>query len=166
MGSETTAAITGQVGVVRRDPFAMIAFAGYNMSDYFQHWLQLGKKIAATGATLPRIFTTNWFRKGEDGKFIWPGYGENMRVLKWMIGRLEGSSQGSENAFGTTPRHADLDWTGLDFSPTQFDQVTSLDPLAWKAELGLHAELFQQLAHHLPEELPATKAAIEQRLAA
>ncbi|MBC7470723.1 MAG: phosphoenolpyruvate carboxykinase (GTP), partial [Ramlibacter sp.] len=106
MGSETTAAIVGQVGVVRRDPFAMLPFTGYNMSDYFQHWLDLGAKLAATGAKLPKIYTTNWFRKGEDGKFIWPGYGENMRVLKWMIDRIEGKVQGTEHAFGVVPAYA------------------------------------------------------------
>ncbi|MEP7297696.1 MAG: phosphoenolpyruvate carboxykinase domain-containing protein, partial [Burkholderiales bacterium] len=108
----------------------------------------------------------NWFRKGADGKFVWPGYGENMRVLQWMIGRIEGHAQGSENAFGTTPRYGDLNWNGLNFSTEQFDQVTSLDAGAWRAELGLHAELFQQLAHHLPAEMGATKATIEKKLAA
>jgi len=165
MGSETTAAMVGGNGAVRRDPFAMLPFIGYNMSDYFQHWLDLGKKQAATGAKLPKIYCVNWFRKGPDGKFVWPGYGENMRVLKWMMGRIDGVAQGSENAFGTTPRFGDLDWTGLDFSAAQYDQVTHFDTAAWKTELGLHAELFQQLAHHLPAEMTATKAAIEQRLA-
>ncbi|MDR6534384.1 phosphoenolpyruvate carboxykinase (GTP) [Variovorax soli] len=166
MGSETTAAAGGQQGVVRRDPFAMLPFAGYNMSDYFQHWLDLGRKLEAAGARLPRIYTTNWFRKGADGKFVWPGYGENMRVLKWMIDRIEGRGEGNEHVFGVSPRYEDLNWTGLDFSAEQFDTVTHIDKAAWQAELKLHAELFQQLAHHLPEELPATKAAIEQRLAA
>ncbi|WP_076997598.1 phosphoenolpyruvate carboxykinase (GTP) [Variovorax sp. KK3] len=166
MGSETTAAAAGQQGVVRRDPFAMLPFAGYNMSDYFQHWLDLGKKLDATGAHLPKIYTTNWFRKGADGKFTWPGYGENMRVLKWMIDRIEGRGQGTEHVFGVSPRYEDLNWTGLDFSTEQFDTVTHIDKAAWQAELKLHAELFQQLAHHLPQELPATKAAIEERLAA
>jgi phosphoenolpyruvate carboxykinase (GTP) len=166
MGSETTAAAGGQQGVVRRDPFAMLPFAGYNMSDYFQHWLDLGKKLEAAGARLPRIYTTNWFRKGADGKFVWPGYGENMRVLKWMIDRIEAKGEGTEHVFGVSPRYEDLNWTGLDFSAEQFDTVTHIDKAAWQAELKLHAELFQQLAHHLPKELPATKAAIEQRLAA
>ncbi|MGJ7545252.1 phosphoenolpyruvate carboxykinase (GTP) [Variovorax sp. LT1R16] len=166
MGSETTAAATGQAGVVRRDPFAMLPFMGYNMSDYFQHWLDLGKKLEASGATLPKIYTTNWFRKGADGKFAWPGYGENMRVLKWMIDRIEAKAAGTEHAFGVSPRYQDLNWTGLDFSAEQFDTVTSTDKAAWRAELALHDELFQQLAHHLPKELPATKAEIEQRLAA
>jgi phosphoenolpyruvate carboxykinase (GTP) len=166
MGSETTAAIVGQVGVVRRDPFAMLAFMGYNMSDYFQHWLDLGKKVEASGARQPRIYTTNWFRKGPDGKFVWPGYGENMRVLKWIIDRIEGKAQGVDHVFGVSPRYEDLNWTGLDFSAEQFATVTSIDKAAWEAELKLHAELFQQLAHHLPKELPETKAAIEQRLAA
>ncbi|MBB1604052.1 phosphoenolpyruvate carboxykinase (GTP) [Variovorax sp. UMC13] len=166
MGSETTAAATGQAGVVRRDPFAMLPFMGYNMSDYFQHWLDLGRKLEASGATLPKIYTTNWFRKGADGKFAWPGYGENMRVLKWMIDRIEDKAAGTEHAFGVSPRYQDLNWTGLDFSTEQFETVTSTDKAAWLAELQLHGELFQQLAHHLPKELPATKAEIEQRLAA
>ena len=166
MGSETTAAAAGQQGVVRRDPFAMLPFAGYNMSDYFQHWLDLGKKLGASGAKLPKIYTTNWFRKGEDGKFVWPGYGENMRVLKWMIDRIEGSGQGSDGVMGITPRYEDLNWTGLDFSAQEFTQVTSIDQAAWVKEMALHAELFQQLKHHLPQELEDTKAAIEKRLAA
>ncbi len=173
MGSETTAAAFGQQGVVRRDPFAMLPFAGYNMSDYFQHWLNLGNKLAASGATAPKIFTTNWFRKGEDGKFIWPGYGENMRVLKWMIDRIEGQAAtegagplGVEHAFGISPNYEELNWTGLDFSKEQFTKVTSMDKAAWVAELKLHEELFTQLAYHLPVELTTAKAALEKRLAA
>ena len=166
MGSETTAAATGQAGVVRRDPFAMLPFAGYNMSDYFQHWLNMGEKLTASGAKLPKIFTTNWFRKGEDGKFVWPGYGENMRVLKWMIDRIEGSGQGEEHFTGVSPRYEDLNWTGLDFSAEQFQTITSMDKAAWRDELALHTELFQQLAHHLPQELGQTKAVLEKRLTA
>ena len=166
MGSETTAAAAGQQGVVRRDPFAMLPFMGYNMSDYFQHWLQLGQKLQASGAKLPAIYCVNWFRKGEDGKFVWPGYGENMRVLKWMIDRIEGSAKGAENVFGISPGYEELNWTGLSFTPSQFQTVTHIDKAAWQTELGLHEELFEQLAHRLPPELPATKAAIAQRLGA
>jgi phosphoenolpyruvate carboxykinase (GTP) len=166
MGSETTAAAAGQQGVVRRDPFAMLPFTGYNMSDYFQHWLQLGKKLAASGGPLPRIYTTNWFRKGEDGKFVWPGYGENMRVLKWMIDRIEGKAAGVEHVFGVSPTYGELNWTGLDFTAEQFKTVTSIDKAAWQKELQLHGELFQQLEYHLPQELGETKARIEKRLAA
>jgi len=170
MGSETTAAAAGQQGVVRRDPFAMLPFAGYNMSDYFQHWLDMGTRIGAlcakSGATLPKIFCVNWFRKSADGKFVWPGFGENMRVLKWVIDRVHGRADGVENAFGTSPRYEDLNWTGLDFSPAQFQQVMSIDPEAWRAELVLHDELFRQLAYHLPAELTATKSRFELRLAA
>ena len=166
MGSETTAAIVGQVGVVRRDPFAMLPFTGYNMSDYFQHWLDLGKKLTASGAKLPKIYTTNWFRKGTDGKFVWPGYGENMRVLKWMIDRIEGKVQGTEQVFGIGPVYSELNWTGLDFTREQFNTVTSTDPAALQKELELHSELFRQLEYHLPHELAETKARIEQRLAA
>jgi phosphoenolpyruvate carboxykinase (GTP) len=166
MGSETTAAATGQQGVVRRDPFAMLPFIGYNMSDYFQHWLDLGRTLAAAGTRLPRIYTTNWFRKGTDGQFVWPGYGENMRVLKWIIDRIEGKTQGREHVFGVTPGYEDLSWDGLDFTPQQFDTVTSIDKAAWQQELRLHTELFQQLQYHLPAELRDTKAQIERRLAA
>ncbi len=166
MGSETTAAAAGQQGVVRRDPFAMLPFMGYNMSDYFQHWLDLGKKLEAEGGKLPKVYCVNWFRKGDDGKFVGPGYGENMRVLKWMLERVEGQGQGVENIFGVSPQYKDLSWKGLDFSPAQFDQVTHIDKAAWRAELDLHAELFTQLAYHLPVELTAAKAKLEARLAA
>ena len=166
MGSETTAAIAGQQGVVRRDPFAMIAFAGYNMSDYFQHWLSMGEKLSAQGAKLPAIFCTNWFRKGADGKFVWPGYGENMRVLKWMIDRIEHTASGVEQPFGISPTYEELNWTGLNFSQDQFNTVMSFDKAAWQAELKLHTELFVQLKHHLPKELEATRLQLEQRLAA
>ena len=166
MGSETTAAAAGQQGVVRRDPFAMIPFCGYNMSDYFGHWLGLGKKLAQQGAHLPRIFCVNWFRTDENGKFVWPGFGDNMRVLKWMLERIEGKAQGVEHIFGTTPRYADLSWNGIDFSEDSFRKITSIDPAAWKQELQLHAELFDKLKHHLPQELVEVKAALEKRLAA
>jgi len=167
MGSETTAAAAGQQGVVRRDPFAMLPFMGYNMSDYFQHWLNLGAKLEQAGATLPRIYTTNWFRKGADGKFVWPGYGENMRVLKWMIDRLEGQAEGGqEHVFGVSPAYEQLNWTGLNFSAEQFKTVTSIDQAAWQAELKLHDDLFTQLAYHLPKEMGEIKQQIETRLAA
>ena len=166
MGSETTAAAAGQQGVVRRDPFAMLPFMGYNMSDYFQHWLNMGEKLKATGAKLPAIYCVNWFRKGEDGKFVWPGYGENMRVLKWMIDRIEGAAKGKDNVFGVSPTYEEITWTGLDFTPEQFKTVTSIDKAAWVQELKLHEELFTQLAYHLPSEMTATKAAIELRLEA
>ncbi len=165
MGSETTAAAAGQQGVVRRDPFAMLPFMGYNMADYFQHWLTLGAKLAQSGAKLPAIFCVNWFRKGADGKFVWPGYGENMRVLKWMLERVDGQGAGVEHAFGTSPRYEDLNWQGLAFTPEQFKTVTHISNEDWATELKLHDELFTQLAQGLPAELPATKARIEQRLA-
>ncbi|MDH4480291.1 MAG: phosphoenolpyruvate carboxykinase (GTP) [Rhodoferax sp.] len=166
MGSETTAAAVGQQGVVRRDPFAMLPFTGYNVSDYFQHWLNMGSKLSAAGAKLPAIYCVNWFRKGADGKFVWPGYGENMRVLKWMIDRLEGTAKGQETGFGVSPNYDEITWDGLDFTPAQFATVTSLDKADWKQEIALHTELFTQLAYHLPQELNATKAQLEQRLAA
>jgi phosphoenolpyruvate carboxykinase (GTP) len=166
MGSETTAAAGGQQGVVRRDPFAMLPFCGYNMSEYFGHWLQMGEKLGAQGAKLPRIYTTNWFRKDADGKFVWPGYGENMRVLKWMIDRIEGSAQGHEHVFGVSPRYEELSWSGMAFTPAQFEAVTGIDRAAWKAEMGLHAELFQQLSDRLPPVLEATRQRIAEQLAA
>jgi len=166
MGSETTAAIAGAVGVVRRDPFAMLAFMGYHMGDHFQHWLGLGNKLQAAGVKLPRIYCVNWFRKGADGKFVWPGYGENMRVLKWMVERLDGSAGGEENVFGISPRYDDLNWAGLDFSREQYQSVISIDRNAWQQEMKLHGELFDLLAARLPTPLLDTKRRIEQALAA
>ncbi|MEO5689385.1 MAG: phosphoenolpyruvate carboxykinase (GTP) [Burkholderiaceae bacterium] len=160
MGSETTAAAVGQQGVVRRDPFAMLPFTGYNMSDYFQHWLNIGEQLEKQGAKLPAIYCVNWFRKGADGKFVWPGYGENMRVMEWMLGRIDGNAQGTANVFGTSPRYEDLNWNGLDFSRAQFDSVIGVDKAAWQQELTMHDELFTTLAYHLPVQLQTTKARI------
>ncbi|WP_374676131.1 phosphoenolpyruvate carboxykinase (GTP) [Ideonella sp.] len=165
MGSETTAAAFGAQGVVRRDPFAMLPFCGYNMSDYFQHWLDMEQRLEATGHTLPKIFCVNWFRKGADGKFVWPGYGDNMRVLKWIIERVEGQAQGEEHFFGISPRYDDLEWAGLDFSREQFAGIIDASPAAWREELKLHDELFTQLAYHLPQSLQDTKARMEAHLA-
>jgi phosphoenolpyruvate carboxykinase (GTP) len=162
MGSETTAAAAGQQGVVRRDPFAMLPFIGYNMSDYFQHWLDLGSKI---GAAAPKIFCVNWFRTDAEGKFVWPGFGDNMRVLKWMLERIDGTAGGVENLFGMTPSYGDINWNGSDFSAEQFAQITSVDQNAWIEELKLHSDLFDKLAYHLPAELTDTKAALESKLA-
>ena len=162
MGSETTAAAAGTQGVVRRDPFAMLPFMGYNMSEYFRHWLDLGQSLERLGAVLPKIFCVNWFRKGADGKFVWPGYGENMRVLRWIVERVEGRASGELNAFGLTPRYADLDWTGIDFDAARYASVASVDAAPWAEELALHDELFRQLARGLPAELPE----VRQRLAA
>ncbi len=166
MGSETTAAAAGEQGVVRRDPFAMLPFCGYNMSDYFGHWLKVGERLERLGAKLPKFFCVNWFRKGEDGKFVWPGFGDNMRVLTWMIGRIEGTAQGEEHAFGLSPRYEDIDWGKLDFTREQFERVISVTDSAWRDELQLHDGLFTKLAQGLPTELADTKAGIEKRLAA
>ncbi|MGK5070454.1 Phosphoenolpyruvate carboxykinase [GTP] [compost metagenome] len=167
MGSETTAAAVGQMGIVRRDPFAMLPFIGYNMSDYFQHWLDMGVKVGKVNpAALPKIYCVNWFRTDEAGKFVWPGFGDNMRVLKWMLDRIEGKAGGVENLFGTTPQYGDLNWDGLPFTQEQFDTITSIDKAAWVEELKLHTELFEKLAYHLPQELADNKAALEKRLSA
>jgi len=164
MGSETTAAAAGQQGVVRRDPFAMLPFTGYNMADYFQHWLDVGARLASLGAKLPHIFCVNWFRKGADGKFVWPGYGENMRVMEWMLGRIDGVAQGQENVFGTSPRYEDINWNGIDFTRAQFDSVIGIDKDAWQQELKMHDELFAMLAHRLPQELQTTKGRLSAAL--
>ena len=166
MGSETTAAATGKQGVVRRDPFAMLPFCGYNMADYFGHWLSLGAKLEASGAKLPAIYTVNWFRTDADGKFVWPGFGENMRVLKWMLDRIDGRASGVDHVFGTTPRYDDMMWEGSDFSRTAFAAITSIDPAASKEEVELHGELFARLKHHLPAELAQVKERLEEHLAA
>ena len=141
---------------MRRDPFAMLPFIGYNMSDYFQHWLDLGAKLQARGATLPKIFCVNWFRKGADGKFVWPGYGENMRVLRVDRRPRRRQRRGRAERLRHDARAtSDLDWSGLDFDrgPLRPGHRASTPP-AWSGELALHDELFEQLAHHLPDELP------------
>jgi phosphoenolpyruvate carboxykinase (GTP) len=166
MGSETTAAATGAQGVVRRDPFAMLPFCGYNMADYFAHWLELGDKLSARGARLPRIYCVNWFRPDEDGRFVWPGFGENMRVLRWIVERAEDRAQGAEHVFGISPRHGDLHWTGLHFPADRYERITSIDRDAWRQEFALHEELFAMLAQRLPRQLLEVKKRLEQRLAA
>ncbi len=166
MGSETTAAAFGQQGVVRRDPFAMLPFCGYNMADYFGHWLRMGQQLQAAGADLPAIYCVNWFRKNAEGKFVWPGYGENMRVLKWIIDRAEGRAAGQQTMFGVAPAYGEINWNGLSFTPEQFATVTSIDKTAWQEEFRLHDELFDKLAQGLPEALTGTRAALEQRLEA
>jgi phosphoenolpyruvate carboxykinase (GTP) len=166
MGSETTAAAAGAQGVVRRDPFAMLPFIGYHMGDYFGHWLKLGAALQSQGATLPRIYCVNWFRKGADGKFVWPGYGENMRVLKWMLDRVDGNGGGEHTLFGTSPRYDDISWSGLDFTRAQYQTVMTVDHAAWQQELKLHDELMDQLSTRLPAQLRTLKSELEARLAA
>jgi phosphoenolpyruvate carboxykinase (GTP) len=166
MGSETTAAMAGGNGAVRRDPFAMLPFMGYHMGEHFGHWLGIGAKLQASGVKVPHIFCVNWFRKGADGKFVWPGYGENMRALKWMLERIEGRAGGAEHLFGISPRYEDISWDGLAFTREQFDAVMSIDRAAWQQELKLHGELFDQLSSRVPEQLLKTKAQIERKLAA
>ena len=150
MGSETTAAATGKVGVVRRDPFAMIPFCGYNMADYFSHWLKLGKHLAHR----PHIFCVNWFRTDANGKFIWPGFGDNMRVLKWIVERCDGKAHAVETPIGWVPEFDDLEWKGLDgFSHEKFKAITAIHIEDWAAELFAHDELFNTLKFSLPREL-------------
>ena len=149
MGSETTAAAAGKIGAVRRDPMAMLPFCGYHMGEYFRHWLRMQRLLTST----PRIFHVNWFRKDENGKFIWPGYSENMRVLSWIVDRARGRALGNETAIGWMPGYHDLEWKGLDFPKAQFDRIQDLNQAAWRTEVMGHEELFIELHDHLPPEM-------------
>lgn len=149
MGSEMTAAAFGEIGKVRRDPFAMLPFCGYHMGDYIRHWVKMGKRHTEN----PRIFHVNWFRKDEDGKFLWPGFGENMRVLKWIVGRVHGQSKAIESPLGWVPRYEDMDFKGMDISEEQWDQLMRIDREVWKLKTLQHEELFLKLHDHLPKEM-------------
>jgi len=149
MGSEMTAAAAGTIGKVRRDPMAMLPFCGYNMGDYFRHWISMQRKLTET----PRIFHVNWFRKDADGTFIWPGFSENMRVLKWIVDRVRAGGRAKETPIGWVPRYQDIDWTGMDFPQEKFDALQAFDRAAWRAEVLGHEELFLDLHAHLPKEM-------------
>ena len=145
------------MGQVRRDPFAMLPFCGYHMGDYFNHWLEMGKSVKYP----PKIFGVNWFRKNAEGKFMWPGYGDNMRVLEWIIGRVKGTAEGVETEIGITPRYRDLNWTGLNISEETYAKATKVDAKEWVAELKLQDEFIDKVKDRLPKKFFEMKNAIQ-----
>ena len=149
MGSETTAAATGQVGIVRRDPMAMLPFCGYNMGDYFSHWLGMQPRLKQT----PKIFRVNWFRKDDDGRFLWPGYGENVRILKWIVGRIRGTAQAVETPVGWIPAKGAIDLDGLDVSPAQLDAALAVNNDEWRQALEDLGGFYDQLGDRMPPEI-------------
>ena len=160
--SETTAAATGAVGVVRRDPMAMLPFIGYHAGDYFKHWLNIGK--SADADKLPRIFFVNWFRKSEDGRFLWPDFGDNSRVLEWIIGRIEGTKDATETAIGLVPSPGSLNLDGLDISEEDVAEVTGVDVEAWRGEVPLIDEWFAKIGSKTPSTLLDELDALKTRL--
>ncbi|HIT18784.1 MAG TPA: phosphoenolpyruvate carboxykinase (GTP) [Candidatus Fimivivens faecavium] len=161
MGSETTAAATGKVGVVRRDPMAMLPFCGYNMGDYFGHWLEMGERL---GDKAPKVFNVNWFRTDENGKFIWPGFGENMRVLEWILARCEGEGGANETPIGFEPRPEDINIEGLDLDVETVRQLLGVDPGLWKEEVKDIRAFYEKFGEKLPKELWQELAQLEERL--
>jgi phosphoenolpyruvate carboxykinase (GTP) len=162
VASEGTAAAENKVGELRRDPFAMLPFCGYNMGDYFAHWLKVGKSADAT--KLPKIFFVNWFRKDANGKFVWPGFGENSRVLKWIVGRLEGTADAQETPIGLLPTRDALDTSGLDIDDAALDLLLTVDDEIWREESALVPEHYERFGDHLPAELWAQHKALVERL--
>jgi phosphoenolpyruvate carboxykinase (GTP) len=162
VASEKTAAAEGKVGELRHDPFAMLPFCGYNMGDYFGHWLSIGRK--ADPAKLPRLFYVNWFRKNADGRFVWPGFGENSRVLKWIIQRLTGEAAAVTTPIGRVPAPGSLDLDGLDISAADLDLLLTVDTEAWKAEAEHIPEFFRTFGPHLPPRLWELHAELTARL--
>jgi phosphoenolpyruvate carboxykinase (GTP) len=160
MGSEMTAAAAGTIGEVRRDPFAMLPFCGYHVGDYFAHWLEMGRKIAQP----PKIFAVNWFRKDDQGRFVWPGFGENMRVLQWIVGRCEGKAHAVETPLGLMPAYDDLVWEGLDFGPDKFAAVTAIRGAEWQRELAAHDALFEKVGDRWPATLLRERDRLRQQL--
>ncbi|MBO3101987.1 phosphoenolpyruvate carboxykinase (GTP) [Cellulomonas fengjieae] len=166
IASEQTAAAEGPVGTLRRDPFAMLPFCGYNMADHWGHWLRLGAQLAARGVPLPAVFGVNWFRKGADGSYLWPGFGENARVLAWALQRLDGSLPGVESPIGLLPAEGELDLDGLDLPPAARDELLAVDPAAWLAECDLTEEFFAQFGDRLPLAMVDQLDALRTRLQA
>jgi len=160
MASETTVAITDSLGVTRRDPMAMIPFCGYNMADYFRHWLAMGPKLKKA----PKIFNVNWFRKGADGKFLWPGYGDNVRVMKWMLDRIEGRAQAAETPIGYVPTPNSLTLDGLSLSRESLEELLRVDAADWVAEEEATGKFFEKFGKRLPEEIRKEHKALSDRL--